>query len=76
MTEAPFIEGHVYVPLASIFRPYWWLLLWAWLGVRKDSQRGWTPEKAARHNYQYLTNLNHANVHPRACGGNLGIYSR
>ena len=50
-----FIEGHVYVPLASIFRPYWWLLLWAWLGVRKDSQRGWTPEKAARHNYQYLT---------------------
>ena len=49
------LRGMFTPPLASIFRPYWWLLLWAWLGVRKDSQRGWTPEKAARHNYQYLT---------------------
>ena len=50
-----FIEGHVYVPLASIFRPYWWLLVCAWLGVRKDSQRGWAQQKIARHNYEYLT---------------------
>ena len=50
-----FIEGHVHVPLASVFRLSWWLLFWAWLGVRKHSQRGWTPEKIARRNRYYLT---------------------
>ena len=49
------IEGHVYVPCASVFRPYWWLLAWAWLGVRKPSQRGMGPREVARRNRTYLT---------------------
>ena len=49
------VEGHVHVPLATFFRPYWYLLLWAWVGVRKRSQNGWSAIRTARHNRWYLT---------------------
>jgi SAM-dependent methyltransferase len=48
------IEGHVYVPLASIFRPRWWLLLWASLGVRNEFQRGMPAREVASRNADYL----------------------
>ncbi len=48
------IEGHIYVPLASIFRPRWWLLLWASLGVRNEFQRGMPAREVASRNADYL----------------------
>src|SRR5215469_11517286 len=33
------IEAHIFVPLASIFRPRWWLWLWALLGVRNEFRK-------------------------------------
>lgn len=48
------IEGHVYVPLASTFRPTWWLLLWAFLGVRNEFQRDMSAREVARRNADYL----------------------
>ena len=48
------IEPHVYVPFASINKNYYWLLLWALLGIRKRSQRGLSAKETARSNYQYL----------------------
>ena len=48
------IEAHVFVPFASVFRPYWWLLAWALVGVRNQYQRGVGPRKVAGRNYLYL----------------------
>jgi SAM-dependent methyltransferase len=48
------IESHFHVPLASVFRPYWYLLLWARLGIRNKRQRGMSAEEAARYNYEAL----------------------
>ena len=48
------IESHVYVPFASVFCPYGWLLLWAGLGVRNSFQRGLNPRKVALRNRIYL----------------------
>lgn len=48
------IEPHVYVPFASINKNYYWLLLWASLGIRKRSQKGLSARETARINYQYL----------------------
>jgi SAM-dependent methyltransferase len=48
------LEPHCYVPLASVIRPYWWLYLWAVLGVRGDFQKGLSATATARHNQRFL----------------------
>lgn len=48
------IEGHVFVPLASIIRAYPYLAFWALLGVRKPSQHGMGWKEVARNNSEYL----------------------
>jgi SAM-dependent methyltransferase len=48
------IEGHVYVPFASMFRPRWWLWLWALLGVRNPFQHGLPPSEVVKRNAEYL----------------------
>jgi len=48
------IEGHVFVPLATIIQSYWWLRVWAQLGVRTTAQRGMSPAERARRNAEYL----------------------
>ena len=45
------IEMHTFVPLASVHRSYPWLLLWAGLGVRKESQEGLTAREVAKRNF-------------------------
>lgn len=50
-----FIEQHVYVPLATIIQQYWWLRLWAGLGIRRPEQRGLQATEVARWNHKYLT---------------------
>ena len=47
-------EGHVYVPLASVIRSYWWLKLWALRGIRNEFQAGMSASEAARRNHDYL----------------------
>ncbi len=48
------IEPHVRVPLATWFRPAWWLRLWAWAGIRKPNQRGHPWRQVAEENGEYL----------------------
>jgi ubiquinone/menaquinone biosynthesis C-methylase UbiE len=48
------IEAHVMVPFASIIQNYWWLWLWAHLGVRTESQDGLSAVERAKRNYEYL----------------------
>jgi SAM-dependent methyltransferase len=48
------VEAHVYVPLASVFRARWWLLLWAFLGVRNEFQRGLSAREVASRNADFL----------------------
>lgn len=48
------VEPHVYVPLSSIIKSYPWLLLWAFLGVRNDKQKGLSARVIATNNYKYL----------------------
>lgn len=50
------IEPHVQVPGATIAQSYWWLWLWAHLGVRPGCQRGLSAVERARRNRQYLSN--------------------
>lgn len=47
-------EPHVGVPLASFFRPRWWLRAWAELGVRNEFQRGQVASAVAEANARYL----------------------
>jgi SAM-dependent methyltransferase len=57
------IEPRIYVPLASIFRPRWWLWLWALLGVRNDFQHGLPAREVVEKNAHFLkvnTNYLHA----------------
>ncbi|MGE4158982.1 MAG: class I SAM-dependent methyltransferase [Planctomycetota bacterium] len=49
------IEPHVYVPLATWFRPRWWLSLWAALGIRNEFQKGMAYQEVASGNHRYLT---------------------
>src|SRR5579863_10445048 len=49
------IEGHIYVPMTSIFRPRWWLWLWAALGVRNESQTGLPAREVVRQNVHFLS---------------------
>jgi SAM-dependent methyltransferase len=53
------IEPHVYVPLGTIIQSYWWLHLWALLGVRKKDQKGLSAKDTATANFRYLTNKTH-----------------
>lgn len=48
------VEGHVFVPLATMIQSYWWLRAWAQLGVRTQAQRGMPPAERARRNAEYL----------------------
>ena len=48
------VEGHVFVPFATILQDYWWLRLWAQLGVRTKQQRGMSPKERALNNERYL----------------------
>lgn len=49
-----FIESHVLVPLASILKNKIWLLLWAYLGIRNQFQKGKSAQEVAELNYRYL----------------------
>jgi SAM-dependent methyltransferase len=48
------IEGHIYVPAASLFRPRWWLWLWALLGVRNEFQQGLPASQVVEKNAHYM----------------------
>ena len=48
------IELHVFVPLASVIQSYWWLYLWAIIGVRTKHQRGLSAREVTKMNYEYL----------------------
>jgi SAM-dependent methyltransferase len=50
------IEGHIYVPLAALFRPRWWLWLWALLGVRNEFQQGMPAAEVVEKNVHFLKN--------------------
>lgn len=50
------IEPHIFVPLVSWFWPnvpYWWLCLWALLGVRNPQQRSMSWREVAIKNHHY-----------------------
>lgn len=48
------VEPHVFVPLASFFRPYWWLRIWAGFGVRNEFQKDLDARQTARFNQDWL----------------------
>jgi hypothetical protein len=48
------VEPHVFVPLASVFAPRWWLRLWAHAGIRNNFQRGMSGDAVATENEIYL----------------------
>jgi len=50
------IEAHVFVPFASIIKDYNWLLIWAYLGIRTESQTGLTAKETAASNHNFLKN--------------------
>jgi SAM-dependent methyltransferase len=52
----PPIEGHVFVPLATIFQGYAYLAFWAFLGIRNSFQKGLGWKEVAHLNYEYLNN--------------------
>jgi SAM-dependent methyltransferase len=58
------LEGHVYVPAASLVRAHAWLALWARLGIRNEFQHGMGWHEVAQSNYEYLTT--HTNYPPVA----------
>ena len=49
------IETHIYVPLTSMFRPQWWLWLWAMLGVKNEFQTGLSVREVVRQNAHFLS---------------------
>lgn len=50
------IESHVHIPFASVLQNYYWLKLWALLGIRTREQRGLSAKEAANRNHEYLIN--------------------
>ena len=48
------LEPHIFVPLGTIIQNRLWLMLWAFLGVRKESQKGKSWQIVAEENYAYL----------------------
>jgi ubiquinone/menaquinone biosynthesis C-methylase UbiE len=67
------IEGHLNVPLATFFRPYWWLRLWASLGVRNQYQRGKSARETADENAQWLPRMTNY-LSMRQIGEEFGRY--
>ncbi len=53
------LEPHVYVPLATVLRPYWWLSFWAFLGVRTEEQQNTSAKDTAIANFEYLRDRTH-----------------
>jgi ubiquinone/menaquinone biosynthesis C-methylase UbiE len=49
------IEPHIYVPLTTMFRPRWWLWLWAVLGVKNQFQKGLSAAEVVRQNAHFLS---------------------
>jgi SAM-dependent methyltransferase len=47
-------ETHAFVPFASRIQSYWWLYLWALLGVRNRFQQGYSARLTARENHRFL----------------------
>jgi SAM-dependent methyltransferase len=48
------LELHLCVPLATVHRSYPWLLLWAFVGIRNEFQKGQGFREVARFNWKYL----------------------
>jgi SAM-dependent methyltransferase len=48
------IEGHVFVPFASVIQARPYLALWAFLGVRNSFQQGKNWREVAKLNFEYL----------------------
>jgi ubiquinone/menaquinone biosynthesis C-methylase UbiE len=49
------IEPHVHIPFASVLQNYYWLRLWALLGIRTREQKGLSAKETADRNYDYLS---------------------
>jgi SAM-dependent methyltransferase len=49
------IEPHVFVPFGGLLQARWWLMLWAWLGVRNSFQRNKSAADTTRGNQAYLS---------------------
>jgi SAM-dependent methyltransferase len=56
------IEGHVYVPFSGVFRPRWWLGLWALLGIRNKYQQSLSARETLEANLKFLSE--HTNYLP------------
>jgi SAM-dependent methyltransferase len=50
------IETHAFVPFAARVQWYWWLYLWALVGIRNPFQRGYPVGLTARENQRFLEN--------------------
>ena len=50
------IEGHTYIPFASLIQNYYYLLFWAKLGIRNEYQKNLNARETALKNYYYLRN--------------------
>lgn len=50
------IEDHTYVPFSSVFPNYYYLFLWAFLGIKNEYQSGLSAREIAKRNYEYLKN--------------------
>lgn len=48
------IEPHVKIPLATIIRSRFWLSFWAFVGIRKKSQKGMCYREVSNANWKYL----------------------
>ena len=48
------VEAHIKVPFASLIRSYWWLYLWAVLGIRNPYQAGMRSNEVASMNLKFL----------------------
>jgi SAM-dependent methyltransferase len=54
-----FVEPHIKVPLVSWlwpFVPKWWLILWAFIGVRNEFQKAKNWREVSELNYKYCKN--------------------
>lgn len=48
------VEAHIKVPFASLIQSYWWLYLWAVLGIRNSHQAGMRSHEVASMNLKFL----------------------
>lgn len=47
-------EAHLFVPLGGVLQGRWWLMLWAWLGIRNSFQKGKSAREVVALNSEYL----------------------